>query len=910
MAAFKFSISLDSYDINKLNFNCYVHTTGACIIYPFSKLKHIRVSRLDTELSDISESILVGNSDNLVSKLSVRDTPKFSGEFKKGKRSIWKRFRGVKKVTKDAKLKPNSEKGQGSVFVCDRASENSLPDSENSVDVNVGAIEPDLSIERCNIILENLERVNESKALKLFECMRSNDKLKQNVTAYKLALRVLGRRQDWDGAEKVIQEMTSESGCELNFQVFNTLIYACHKQGLAELGAKWFRMMLDYGVRPNVATFGMLMSLYQKGGVVEEAEFTFSLMRNFKIKCQNAYSAMITIYTRLGLYNKAEEVIGFLKEDEVVLNKENWLVLINAYCQQGKLQKAELVLISMLEAGFPPHIVAYNTMITGYGRVLNMDAAQCLFWNLEKVGLEPDETTHRSMIEGWGRVGNYKEAEWYYKKLISSGFKPNSSNLYTMINLQAKHADEEGAIRTLNEMIKMDCQYSSVLGILVQAYERTGKFDKVPSVLTGSFYEHVLNNQTSCSILIMAYVKHGLVTDAIKVLQDKRWEDPIFEDNLYHLLICSCKELGHPENAVKIYTSMPNSSKPNLHIMSTVIDIYTVMSLFKEAENLYLKLKSSGIALDIIAFSIVVRMYVKSGCLKDACSVLDTMDKRKDIVPDVYLLRDMLRIYQRLGRLDKLSDLYYKILKTGAPLDQEMYNCVINCCARALPVDELSRVFDEMLQRRFAPNTITVNIMLDVYGKSKLFKKVRRVFWMAKKRGLVDVVSYNTIIAAYGQSKDLKNMSSAVKKMQFSGFSVSLEAYNCMLDAYGKEGEMEKFIDVLQRMKESSCDSDHYTYNTIINIYGEKGWIEEVAGVLIELKESGLEPDLCSYNTLIKTYGIAGMVEDAVALIKEMRDNGLQPDTATYANLITALRKNDKYLEAVRWSLWMKQMGL
>jgi len=668
--------------------------------------------------------------------------------------------------------------------------------------------------------------------------------------------------------------------------------------------------MLENGVQPNVATFGMLMGLYQKGWSVEEAQFTFCQMRNFGIVCQSAYSAMITIFTRLRLYDKAEEVIRFMREDKVVLNLENWLVMLNTYCHQGKLEEAELALFSMHEAGFSPNIVAYNTLLTGYGKISNMHAAQRVFLSIHEVGLEPDETTYRSMIEGWGRADNYKEAEWYFKELKRSGYKPNSSNLYTLINLQARHEHEEGALETLDDMLKMGCQCSSILGTLLQAYERAGRIDKVPLILKGSLYHHVLVNQTSCSILVMAYVKHCLVDDAIKVLGEKVWKDLLFENNLYHLLICSCKELGHLENAVKIYTQMPkHDDRPNLHISCTMIDIYSVMGLFPEAEKLYLKLVSSGIPLDMIAFSIIVRMYTKAGSLSKACSVLDMMDKQRDIVPDIYLFRDMLRIYQRCGMLDKLAGVYYKIMKNGVTWDQEMYNCVINCCAHALPVDELSRIFDEMLQRGFSPNTITVNVMLNVYGKSKLFMKAKRLFWIAQKRGLVDVISYNTIIAAYGQNKKFRNMSSTVQKMQFNGFSVSLEAYNCMLDAYGKDKQMEIFRSVLQRMKESNCASDHYTYNIMINIYGEQGWIAEVTGILSELKERGLGLDLCSYNTLIKAYGIAGMVEDAVHLVKEMRENGIEPDKITYINLITALQKNDKFLEAVKWSLWMKQMG-
>uniref|UniRef100_A0A2N9HKQ3 Pentacotripeptide-repeat region of PRORP domain-containing protein n=1 Tax=Fagus sylvatica TaxID=28930 RepID=A0A2N9HKQ3_FAGSY len=919
MASMKLSILLDSYDSKKFTVNppqpsnwcsvssifSYIHVSRVCTINSLNRNTRIKVSRFDTDLPNISESngvdddIVLSPTKGMVNESLIEQNPDFEGR-------VEKRFRGTKKgIKREVGLKYRFRRN-GS----EREIENLFVD-DGELDVNYSGIGSDLSLEHCNAVLKRLEKCSDSKTLEFFEWMRSNGKLEQNVSAYNLVLRVLGRREDWDAAETMVRELCNKLGCELDCRVFNTVIYACCKLRRVELGAKWFRMMLENGVRPNVATFGMLMGLYQKGWNVEEAEFTFCQMRDFEIVCQSAYSAMITIYTRLSLYDKAEGVIGLMREDKVDKNLENWLVMLNTYSQQGKLEEAELALVSMQEAGFSPNIVAYNTLITGYGKISNMDSAQRLFLSIKEVGLEPDETTYRSMIEGWGRAENHKEAEWYYMELKRLGYKPNSSNLFTLINLQARHGDEEGAVRTLDDMLKMECQHSSILGTLLQAYERAGRIDKVPLILKGSFYQHVLVNQTSCSILVMAYVKNCLVDDAIKVLGDKFWKDPLFENNLYHLLICSCKEWGHLENAIKVYTQMPkHDDKPNLHISCTMIDIYSVMSLFPEAEQLYLELKSSGIALDMIAFSIVVRMYIKAGLLSKACSVLDMMDKQGDIVPDIYLFRDMLRIYQRCGMLGKLADLYYKILKSGVTWDQEMYNCVINCCARALPVDELSRLFDEMLQLGFSPNTITFNVMLDVYGKSKLFTKAKRLFWMAQKQGLVDVISYNTIIAAYGQNKDFKNMSSTVRKMQFNGFSVSLEAYNCMLDAYGKDKQMEIFRSVLQRMKESNCTSDHYTYNIMINIYGEQGWIDKVSGVLTELKEQGLGPDLCSYNTLIKAYGIAGMVEDAVHLVKEMRENGIEPDKITYTNLITALRKNDKFLEAIKWSLWMKQMGL
>ncbi|CAA6671009.1 unnamed protein product [Spirodela intermedia] len=745
-------------------------------------------------------------------------------------------------IRRDAAPLPISAKGGRSKFVRRDA----------DLEVSMSSVGLQTSQERCNSILKQLEQDGDEKMLKFFELMRINGKLAQNPTAYTTALRAWVRKGDW---------------LTLTCAVFNSLILECSKRGIVNIGAKLSQMMLDKGIRPDKATFAMLMTLYQKGGNLSEAELTFNQMRSSKTKCVTGYSAMITIYTRTGLYDKSEGIINLMEEDGIPPNLENWLVRINAYSQQGKLEEAESVLKSMRDAGFSPNIVAYNTLITGYGKVSDSDAARHLFQGLQSLGLKPDATTYRSMIEGCGREGNYKEARRFYLKLKTAGFRPSSSNFYTMINLQARHGDDDGAVQILKDMRLLGCQYPSILGILLQAYERVGGVSR-----------DILADQTSCSILVLAYVQASLLDDALAILRKRKWKDSAYEDNLYHLLICSCKEAGSYENADIIFKQMLELGRdPNLHITSSMIDIYGSMGRFQAAKDLHLRLEASGVPLDMVAYSILVRMYVKAGSLEDACAVLESMERRKDIIPDTFLYRDMLRIYQRCGMREKLADVYYRMLRSGLAWDEAMYNCVINCCARALPVDEISKLFDEMIGHGYAANTITFNVMMDVYCKAGLLVKARKLFSMAKKQGLADVISYNIIIAAYGQARDFRRM--------------EYIAYNSMLDAYGKEDQVEEFKCVLKKMKELRCDSDHYTYNTLINIYGRK-------------------PDLYSYNTLIKVYGIAGMVEEAVDVVREMRAQGVQPDRVTYSTLICALQRNEEFLEAVKWSLWMKQIEL
>lgn len=813
-----------------------------------------------------------------------------------------KRFIGTRGLTQ-RKIQPtNTMKKSLSKYV-----RSSIP----NLDSLLLSVDPQTTVASCNNILKQLELSNDEKALTFFNWMRTHGKLKENIGAYNLALRVLSRKEDWNAAEAILNEMVADTNCELNFQVFNTLIFICAKRGIVGRANRWFRLMLEKNVQPSVATFGMLMGLYQRGGNLLEAELTFNYMRSFRLYCVSAYSAMITIYSRLGLHDKSERIIRLMTEDGVAPNLENWLVQLNAYSQQGKLKEAELVLKSMQKSGFPINIGAYNILITGYGKAGNMLAAADLFDNLRKLGIDPDETTYRSMIEGYGRTDNYKQAKKYYNDLKCSGFIPNSSNFYTMINLQARHHDDRGSVETLKDMKAMKCQYSSMIRILLQAYDRVGRINAILSILKSSIYENILLDPSACSILALTFVKNSSTDDALQILKDKRWEDSAFEDNLYHTLICSCKEDGKYENAITIFNQMPKLELyPNLHITCTMIDIYTCMCRFNEAEGLYLRLKNSNVTLDMVAYSIIVRMYVKAKSLSDACLILDMMDKQKDIQPDKYLYFDMLRIYQQCDQTEKLAATYYRLLKSGIVWDEALYNCVLNCCGRALPVDEVSRLFDEMLRHGHSPSTITFNIMLDIYGKAGLLRKAEKLFQLARKNCLADIISYNTLIAAYGRHQDFISMRYTAQQMQNAGYLISLEAYNSMLDAYGKDDQVEEFNDVLQKMKEKRCLSDHYTYNIMINIYGKKGWIKEVADVFSELQKRGLEPDLYSYNSLIKAYGIAGMVEDAVEVVQEMRAKGVQPDKVTYTNLISALQRNENFLEAVKWSLWMKQMDL
>ncbi|GLJ27739.1 hypothetical protein SUGI_0544430 [Cryptomeria japonica] len=762
-----------------------------------------------------------------------------------------------------------------------------------------------------NIVLKSLEIEDQEKSLKLFNWMRQKGKAKGNLPAYNIAFRLLSMRGDWNTVENLLQEIRGDSSCKLNCQIFNTLIYACSKKGLAQCGTKWFHQMIEEGIKPTEATYGMLMSLYQKVGNLREAEITFEHVIKSATPCSKAYSAMITIYTRSGLYEKAEEVVDLMNKNQVPLNRESWLVQINTYSQQGKLQTAEKVIQLMQKEGMPPNIIAYNSLIKGYGKAGLLKRALNLFQDLQNVGLKPDEATYRSMIEGCGRAGKLHEALWYYNEMKRNGFHPNSLNLKTIINLLAKFKNEEEAVHILSDMREMGCEYSSIIQTLVQAYERADVLYKVPSILKSCFHGRRQLGETASAILVLAYVRNGMLTDALCLLEETPGKGTSFSEALYHVVICSCKEAGNYDGAVRVFSKMPKvDANPNLQITCTMIDIYSRMGLFGKAQDLFLQLKASNIVLDMVTYSVVLKMYLKEDMAENALQVLEMMENQNDIEPDSCLFHYILRVYHKCNMPDKAAEVYYRILRAGLKWDGAMYNCIINCCGRALPIDETSKVYDDMLKSSFLPNTITLNVMIDIYGKAGLLTKAYEVLRFARKQGLSDIVSYNTMLSAYGKWKDYERMEEILEEILRSGLAVSLEAYNSMLDAYGKSGQLKEFGEVLEQMSRAECNFDLFTYNILINVYGKNGMLEEITNILSKLKEEGLQPDAWTYNTLIGAYGVLEMPDDAVRVVNEMLSAGIQPDRITYVNLIAAFEKSDNFLEAARWSIMLKQYGI
>ena len=305
-----------------------------------------------------------------------------------------------------------------------------------------------------------------------------------------------------------------------------------------------------------------------------------------------------------------------------------------------------------------------------------------------------------------------------------------------------------------------------------------------------------------------------------------------------------------------------------------------------------------------------INMYLKAGLVEKAVEISDMVEGHEGLILDPALFLTMLRTYSRANMHKKAVNVYKRMLKCKLTWSASMFNGVIHCCGRALPLEEIIKVFLAMVHAKMPLSSVTCNLMMDIFAKAGLLEKAENVFKLAREQNVLNAISYNTIIDAYGKYKEFNKMDHALVEMQNSGFKDHVEAYNSMLDAYGKAGQVRKMENILERMRRADCPPDLSTFNILINVYGREGLLTELQEVRNDMDSAGIKPSNYTFNTLIHTYGNLEMPNEAMDAFKEMQSLGLVPDEITYNCLIAAFEKSGNHLEAARWSLWMTQLGI
>ncbi|XP_072953978.1 pentatricopeptide repeat-containing protein At4g20770 [Typha angustifolia] len=338
-------------------------------------------------------------------------------------------------------------------------------------------------------------------------------------------------------------------------------------------------------------------------------------------------------------------------------------------------------------------------------------------------------------------------------------------------------------------------------------------------------------------------------------------------------------------------------------------------------------------------------MYTKCGSIKDAIIKFDEMDS-----PNEVSFTAMMGGLMQSGSVEEALRLFAKMHKSRICIDPVAVSSVLGACARTEDINGIllgQSIQAFVVKNGFGSDTHVGNSLMDLYVKCGDMDEAVVFF---NTLADVSVVSWNIMIAGYGQSGNSKKATEMFQLMQQSGAEPDEVTYISMLAAYAKAGDTasaremfdkiscpnltswnallsgycqeehhEQAIKLFRKMQFLNVLPDRTTLAVVLSSCSGLGLVEcgkqvhsastrfllhtdmFVASGLVDMYskcehlemgrrvfERMPERDVVSWNSMITGFALHSMSREAFSFFKQMRQNGMLPTEFSYASVINS----------------------
>eukprot|EP00929_Paragymnodinium_shiwhaense_P009793 TRINITY_DN11412_c0_g1_i1.p1 TRINITY_DN11412_c0_g1~~TRINITY_DN11412_c0_g1_i1.p1 ORF type:complete len:992 (-),score=336.10 TRINITY_DN11412_c0_g1_i1:447-3422(-) len=373
----------------------------------------------------------------------------------------------------------------------------------------------------------------------------------------------------------------------------------------------------------------------------------------------------------------------------------------------------------------------------------------------------------------------------------------------------------------------------------------------------------------------------------------------------------------------------------------------------KSAQDLFAKMKTSK-EVNVVSFNIMLRAWLAAGKLASAKALLKDMTDL-GIKGNKVTLNELLTDRVKAGDRPGMWRIIEEMRAAGFGVNKVACSICLKSLTDATPkeevkktlglLDELSEPVDDVL----CSCAIEACLRINELGLLSEFMKVLDRISTGNTRPTLSAATYGSMIKAYGQARELKQIWAAWNAMQRASVVPSAVTLGCMVEAlvsnnaiddawklvhdtlenddqrscvntviystllkgFAHLQQPQRCFEVLDEMRSLGIEANTITYNTLLDVCAKCGAMARVPQVFQEMKNSSVEPDLITYSTLVKGYCLVGDLDCAFELLEEMkRDSGLRLDEIVYNSLIDGCGRQQKVGKAMKVLEEMREAGV
>ncbi|KAI4373532.1 hypothetical protein MLD38_011651 [Melastoma candidum] len=440
------------------------------------------------------------------------------------------------------------------------------------------------------------------------------------------------------------------SGIPSDGYVFPKVLRACAQFQSLEVGSMVHKDVFTYGSNYNGQVGNSLIDMYAKCRDIESAKQVFNEMEKRDLLSWNSFMSGCVLND---LLREAVELLPRMRLD-VEPDIVTWNTVMDAYCRMGCFEEARSIMKEIAE----PSIISWTTLISGYLRVGKHKASLEVFRSMTRdVKVHPDLSSLSNILTACRHIEallNGKETHCYGIKMFSSiSFYDNVGAALLALYAKCGHIDEarivfgfmdKDDVVTWNAMILgyselslghlamecftdmqrmgISCDQITLSTLLPSCDLRTGR----------GIHGFVLKNSALCTVLVCnalmnLYSKCGSIKYACRVFTQMVNKDLIS----WNTMMGAFARHGLGQGALKLLQDMLVSDvQPNSVTLTSALSACSHSGLIHEGVELFRRMPTFGVSLNMKHFACVVDMLSRAGLLDDAVDFICQMPLNPD----------------------------------------------------------------------------------------------------------------------------------------------------------------------------------------------------------------------------------------------------------------------------------------
>jgi pentatricopeptide repeat protein len=329
------------------------------------------------------------------------------------------------------------------------------------------------------------------------------------VVIYNVTLKVFRKCKDFEGAQKVFDEML-QRGVKPDNITFTTMINCARMSALSDKAVEWFEKMPGFGCEPDAITCSAMVCAYARTNHVDMARRLYDRAKTEKWPIDMVtFSALIKMYDLVGNYdgclNMYLEMLGL----GVKPNVKTYNILLAAMLRGKRHWQAKTIYQEMKSSGVSPDFITYSTLLRVYTRAqLGQDALD-VYKEMKGKGMKVGIDLYNVLLAMCADVGSNDEALEIFEDMKSSGTcQPDSWTFSALINVYSNSGKVSEAEGMLDEMIKSGFEPNIfVMVSLVQCYGKAKRIDDVVKVFNRFLNLGIVPDDRFCGCLLNVMIQ-------------------------------------------------------------------------------------------------------------------------------------------------------------------------------------------------------------------------------------------------------------------------------------------------------------------------------------------------------------------------------------------------------------------